>query len=78
MIDEKTGKQKIETIPVNEERDERERYELHGVRRPGESKESAMERMYEEATKILVAQYYIQTGQTLSEETAGYMVKGTH
>ena len=78
LIDEKTGKQKIETIPINEERDERERYELHGVRRPGESKESALERMYDEATKILVAQYYIQTGQNLSEETAGYMVRGTH
>lgn len=78
LIDEKTGRQKEEIIPIDEERDERERYELHGVRYHNESKESALERMYDEAAKVLVMQYYLQTGENLSEETAGFMVRGTH
>lgn len=78
LIDEATGKQKIRMIPIDEEREERERYELHGIRKQGESREEALERMYDEAVKILTAQYYIQEGKKLDEQTARYMLMGTH
>ena len=78
LIDEKTGKQVTRMIPIDEEREERERYELHGIRQPGESREEALGRMYDEAVEILKAQYRIQTGKQLDDDTAYYMVRGTH